>query len=226
MTEQLEAISAQIRDILTLRQQANNIGRLQKEIERTKRETSQLESNLMATGSTKTADDVQHELSQLTEQMWVGSVSWTPFFISLLSISRKNDRENRAVNIESERQSKLSRELENDLHRLYTSEYFQSLTSDELDDLNVQPSVALLFPARIMRLACFRVFYTLANLDDRVAARFRHIKYRGTAPLPRHDPSLNIYVEGQTYSAFIEWFYLLNIGWRRPRHGGLAMEVD
>ena len=41
---------------------------------------------------------------------------------------------------------------------LYKSEYLESLTSDELDDLNVQPKVDLLFPARIMRFVCYVFF--------------------------------------------------------------------
>jgi len=34
---------------------------------------------------------------------------------------------------------------------LYKSEYVESLTPEEVDDLNVQPKVVLSFPARIMR---------------------------------------------------------------------------
>jgi len=69
ISEKLEVINVQLRDILTLKQQASNIGRLQKEMERAKQEISQLENNLLSTGSTKTADDVQNDLGQITEQM-------------------------------------------------------------------------------------------------------------------------------------------------------------
>lgn len=47
---------------------------------------------------------------------------------------------------------------------LYKSEYLESLTPDELDDLNVQPEVDLLFPARIMRFVCFVFFEHLLTL--------------------------------------------------------------
>ena len=69
VSEKLEAINRQLKDIQILKQQAANIGRLQKEIERAKQEVSQLESSLLATGSTKTAEDVQNEISQLTAEL-------------------------------------------------------------------------------------------------------------------------------------------------------------
>ena len=88
---------------------------------------------------------------------------------------------------------------------LYKAEYLEGLTPDELDDLNVQPKVALLFPARVMRFVFFIVFFhTPSDCNVRIAARFRHIKYRGTAPLPRNDPSLSVYVDGEMYTAFVE----------------------
>ena len=47
------------------------MSQLQKDIERLKREISTIESELMVTGSTKTADDLQEELDTLSNQMWV-----------------------------------------------------------------------------------------------------------------------------------------------------------
>ena len=52
-----------------MRQQASLVSQLQKDIERLKREVSTIESELMTTGSTKTADDLQEELDALSANM-------------------------------------------------------------------------------------------------------------------------------------------------------------
>jgi hypothetical protein len=46
--------------------------------------------------------------------------------------------------------------------------------------------------------------YTTSDCNGRIAARFRHIKCRGTAPVPRNDPSLSVYVDGEKYAAFVD----------------------
>ena len=58
-----------MKDIAALRQQANSVSQLQKDIERLKREIMTIESELMVTGSTKTADDLQEELDTISNQM-------------------------------------------------------------------------------------------------------------------------------------------------------------
>jgi len=64
-----DAINRQVKDILTLKQQSATITRLQKEVDRANQEVDELESSLSTTGSTKTAEDVQNELSHLTGEM-------------------------------------------------------------------------------------------------------------------------------------------------------------
>ena len=58
-----------MKDIAALRQQANSVSQLQKDTERLKREITTIESELMVTGSTKTADDLQEELDTISNQM-------------------------------------------------------------------------------------------------------------------------------------------------------------
>ncbi len=43
----------------------------------------------------------------------------------------------------------------------------------------------------------------LTNLLYRIAARFRHVKFRNDIPLPRDHTSLSGYVEGLTYTSFV-----------------------
>ncbi|KAJ3509992.1 hypothetical protein NLJ89_g4921 [Agrocybe chaxingu] len=103
--ERLEVINRQVKDILTVKQQAiTAVLRLQKEIDKARQEVDQLETSLLTTGSTKTADDVQNELSALREEL------------------RKNDRESKALSSEAERQSNLSHELEKSLHQMEKEE--------------------------------------------------------------------------------------------------------
>lgn len=52
-----------------MRQHAASVSRAQKDIERLKQEIATLESDLVASGSTKTADDVQQELDQITAEL-------------------------------------------------------------------------------------------------------------------------------------------------------------
>lgn len=69
--EKLDTINRQVKDTLTLKQQTATITRLQQEVDRANQEVDELELSLSTTGSTKTADDVQNELSHLTGEMWV-----------------------------------------------------------------------------------------------------------------------------------------------------------
>jgi DNA repair protein RAD50 len=52
-----------------MKQHANHVSRTQKELERLKQEIINIETDLSATGSTKTADDVQLELDALSDNM-------------------------------------------------------------------------------------------------------------------------------------------------------------
>lgn len=60
-----------MRDIFTLRQHAETVSRLRKEIDRAKQDISNLEEGLSSSGSTKTADEVQAELDTIGAELWV-----------------------------------------------------------------------------------------------------------------------------------------------------------
>ena len=67
--EKADKVARELKDIAALRQQANSVSQLQKDMERLKREIGTIESELMVTGSTKTADDLQEELDTISNQM-------------------------------------------------------------------------------------------------------------------------------------------------------------
>ena len=69
--ERLETIKRQLNDISSLKVQAITVARLQSEINRAKHDIDDLETSLSSSGSTKTADDVQNELGELSGEMWV-----------------------------------------------------------------------------------------------------------------------------------------------------------
>lgn len=69
--EKLDEIKRALKDIVILKDHGKTISRLQREIERAEQEVQSLESDLLTTGSTKTADDVQEELNSLSVELWV-----------------------------------------------------------------------------------------------------------------------------------------------------------
>lgn len=67
--EKLDSVKRQLKDISILKDHAKTVSRLQREAERAEQEVSNLESDLSATGSTKTADNVQEELNDLSTEL-------------------------------------------------------------------------------------------------------------------------------------------------------------
>jgi len=71
--EKLDAARQAHKSLQMLRQQVSGIVRLTREKNTVENETLSLESSLRATGSTKTADDLQAELSQIQIQGYADS---------------------------------------------------------------------------------------------------------------------------------------------------------
>jgi DNA repair protein RAD50 len=67
--EKLDIIKRQLNDISSLKVHAISVMRLQSEIDRAKDDINDLETSLSSSGSTKTADDVQNEMSELSGEM-------------------------------------------------------------------------------------------------------------------------------------------------------------
>ncbi|KAL4258232.1 P-loop containing nucleoside triphosphate hydrolase [Pleurotus pulmonarius] len=100
----LNDIKRELKDLHALKEYANNVSRLQKEIERLNGDIKFLESELMSTGSTKTADDVQAEIDAISADI------------------RTNDREKQGLVTDKDRQNNACRLVEGDLHSMQLRE--------------------------------------------------------------------------------------------------------
>lgn len=67
--EKLQALKKELRDLVSLRQHAVNLSRLYNDCNNLRKEISNVENSLAATGTKKTADDVQQELDQLSAEL-------------------------------------------------------------------------------------------------------------------------------------------------------------
>jgi DNA repair protein RAD50 len=67
--EKLQALKKELRDLVSLRQHAVNLSRLYNDCNGLRKEISNVENSLAATGTKKTADDVQQELDQLSAEL-------------------------------------------------------------------------------------------------------------------------------------------------------------
>lgn len=67
--ETVSSLKRQVRDVQALQSTARNVARLQKEVQRLNEEIESLVNELSASGSTKTVDDVQTELDEISAQM-------------------------------------------------------------------------------------------------------------------------------------------------------------
>ena len=108
--ERLDAARQAQKSLQTLKQQASGIVRLTREKNTLEQEIQGLESSLRATGSTKTADDLQVELSQIQVQGYAKFLECTASiqtYISSRTLEREKnaliaDRDRQVINIRSE----------------------------------------------------------------------------------------------------------------------------
>lgn len=68
-SEEVAVIQRQQKELAVLKQHASIVSRIQKEIETLREESKTLETELAATGSTRTIDDVQQEIDNLSAEM-------------------------------------------------------------------------------------------------------------------------------------------------------------
>ncbi|KAH7924955.1 hypothetical protein BV22DRAFT_469854 [Leucogyrophana mollusca] len=102
--QKLSVIKKELREIAALKQHASSVSRNQSDSERLQAEISSLEEDLAATGNTKTADDVQVELDELSNAI------------------RANERERQAIMTERDRLNSALRTYEGDLHAMERKE--------------------------------------------------------------------------------------------------------
>jgi DNA repair protein RAD50 len=120
---QLDKLKGEVREVATMKQAAVAITRLLKDTDRLAQETAGLEDALSATGSTKTADDVQLELDTIGGELCVlrASLSWS-LLLTCVTSSRTIDTEKRMLAQERERQLQGISSHEKDLHAMQLNE--------------------------------------------------------------------------------------------------------
>ncbi|KAN0125486.1 P-loop containing nucleoside triphosphate hydrolase protein [Lactarius tabidus] len=102
--EKLQALKKELRDLVSLRQHAVNLSRLYNDCNGLRKEISNVENSLAATGTKKTADDVQQELDQLSAEL------------------RNTEKERQNLQSDRERRNTILRGHETELHQLQLRE--------------------------------------------------------------------------------------------------------
>ncbi|KAF9077821.1 hypothetical protein BDP27DRAFT_1413505 [Rhodocollybia butyracea] len=117
-SEQVSKLKEELKDVQTVRDYGKTIARLQKEVERLNREVESLENELAASGSTKSTEDVQAEIEDLANEMWVYFALGGAFNLIIVPLSRLIDKENNSLMRERDRQNGAQRSIEGELHHL------------------------------------------------------------------------------------------------------------
>ncbi|KAJ6613278.1 P-loop containing nucleoside triphosphate hydrolase protein [Mycena sp. CBHHK59/15] len=98
--EKIEDVKRDLRDIRTLKSYAQTVSRLQWELKRANENVAGIENQLSSTGSTKTVDDVQTELDELSAEI------------------RKNEKQREALIKERDSRNSSIRSYENQIHTM------------------------------------------------------------------------------------------------------------
>ena len=145
--ERLDAARQVQKFMQTLKQQASGIARLIRENNTLEQEIQGLESSLRATGSTKTADDLQAELSQIQIQVYaifLECAMLTQTCFSSRTLEREKnvliaDRDRQLINIRSEEDRYyalqiLGAELRNNANALENTKLRIEVARKEIDE--------------------------------------------------------------------------------------------
>ncbi|KAI0050377.1 hypothetical protein FA95DRAFT_1555700 [Auriscalpium vulgare] len=100
----LKALQGELKDIASIRQHAVNVSRLHGDAERIKKEITDIESSLASTGSTRTADDLQNQLDDVSKDL------------------RACESQKQTLATERERRNNLLRQRETEHHKLQLRE--------------------------------------------------------------------------------------------------------
>ncbi|KAG6890641.1 hypothetical protein C0995_006617 [Termitomyces sp. Mi166 len=120
--DNLETVKRELREIGVLKEHTKTITRLRGEVSRAKDDVTNYETELQASGSIKTADDVQRDLDDVTSEL------------------RSFEREKSQITTERERQKEALRLIENSIHEMEMKE--KDLTGEAKEMEKVEKSIA------------------------------------------------------------------------------------
>ena len=108
-----------------MRQHAASVSRTIKDIERVSQEVKNLETDLEATGSSRTAEDVQNQLNDVSANLYATPSCFLCYYVrraDCLWRSRSNERERQTLQTEKERAHNALRTHEKDLGEMQLRE--------------------------------------------------------------------------------------------------------
>ncbi|KNZ73056.1 DNA repair protein RAD50 [Termitomyces sp. J132] len=120
--DDLDAVKRELKEIGVLKEHIKTIARLRGEVSRAKDDVAHYETELQASGSVKTADDVQRDLDDVTIEL------------------RSLEREKSQITTERERQKEALRLIENSIHEMEMKE--KDLISEVKEKEKVEKSIA------------------------------------------------------------------------------------
>lgn len=174
-SDRLNESKRQLKDVSTLKQHAITVSDAHKLVQRLEEEVQNLVTELSATGSSKTADDVQLELDALTQNMCVHFRCYSNRDDLSFRYRRDNDREKQSLMTERERHNNAQRTFENDLNTMRLREI--NLTNQIRDKDALETSISqmkqdiITFSARLkvtynMLMWCFDADHFTGNRDQ------------------------------------------------------------
>ena len=114
----LNDVKKELKDLALMKQHAASVSKTIKDIERVGQEVKNLETDLEATGSTRTAEDVQSQLNDVSANLCVVPSCFLHYHARCTDCiwrSRSNERERQALQNEKERAHNALRTHEKDL---------------------------------------------------------------------------------------------------------------
>ena len=111
----LNDVKKELKDLALMKQHAASVSKTIKDIERVGQEVKNLETDLEATGSSRTAEDVQSQLNDVSANLCVVPCATIPSALIASRHSRSNERERQALQNEKERAHNALRTHEKDL---------------------------------------------------------------------------------------------------------------
>lgn len=176
----MSKLRRQQKELSVLKQHASSVARAQKDIEGLESDVAALETELTATGSTRTADDVQQEIAKLSSEMFV-CLCMALWSLLTSDISHALDREKSNLTTERDRSLTSQRIIESELHRQQLQE---SNLQNQMKDRDLLE----------MRISSNRTRLTELNTRAKVCyfSRFVFTVFTFDPPLPQRNLMLNL----------------------------------
>ncbi len=96
---QLSEVTKDLKELAAMQQHATSITKAQKDIARLKQEIAGLETDLLASGTAKTADEVQEELDKVSTDLYVVLIICTVFYMLIAITGERTSARSRTSSL-------------------------------------------------------------------------------------------------------------------------------